>query len=107
MQAAFKPVRLETGFLKYIAVRQEIDAGTGLPRLSNHREKSVLQLDDRTSLFIFIVIDAAVPVNLKVHMGRQGINYGGTHTVKSSAGLISVVIEFTACMKGGQYDSGC
>ena len=74
--------------------------------LSNHREKSVLQLDDRTSLFIFIVIDAAVPVNLKVHMGRQGINYGGTHTVKSSAGLISVVIEFTACMKGGQYDSG-
>jgi len=98
MKTAFKPFGLKSGLLKNLAVRKEIDSGSGLPGLSHNGKQPVLKLDHGLSFLIFVMVNETVPVHLYIHVFRQGINYGGTHSVKSSAGLIRVIIKFTACM---------
>ena len=56
---------------------------------------------------ISILVDTAVPVNLYSHMLRKSIYNRRTYTVKTAAGLICVIVKFSACMKGGKYHSGC
>ena len=56
---------------------------------------------------IGILIDTAVTVDFYSHMLRKSIYNGGTYTVKTSTGLICIIVKFSACMKGRKYYSGC
>ena len=54
------------------------------------------------SLLILIIIDLSIPGNFYLHPVRQGVYDRRTDTMKSAAGLIGIIIEFSACMKRGE-----
>ena len=103
MQTALEPVRLEAGALKDLVVGQEVDLGARLPGLADHRQQSVFQRNHRQSLLVGVVVDAAVPVHLHVHVAGERVDHRGAHAVQAAAGLVRLVVEFSACVQGGEH----
>ena len=92
MKAALQPLRLEFCLLKDRWIRQEV-------RFSDHRKKTVLQLNDRMPFLIFIIIYFSISGNFDLHPFRQSVYNRRTDAVKSAAGLIGIIVEFSARVK--------
>ena len=60
MKAGFDFRRREAGHFKDLGIRHEIDLGPRLFCFAEDREKPVLQLYDRLSSFIVIVVNGSV-----------------------------------------------
>ena len=99
MKAALQPLRLEFCLLKDRWIRQEVDLRSRLLRFSDHRKKTVLQLNDRMPFLIFIIIYFSISGNFDLHPFRQSVYNRRTDAVKSAAGLIGIVVEFSARVK--------
>ena len=68
MQAALEPVRLEPRFFKNLRIRQKIDLCSSLSCLSNHRQKTIDQLNRRDAALIRIVMDLSIFIYIDLQM---------------------------------------
>ena len=103
MQAAFHIFFLETSFFKNFRIRQEINSGSRLFGFSGHRQHPLIQLQNRISPLISVMIYFSSQIYFQVQICGQCIHHGGTHAVKTAAGLIGVIVKFSSCMEGGKY----
>ena len=100
METALDLCCRETGLLKDLRVRKEIDAGSGRLRASKFREKPLLQFDGRDSSFIVVMMYISIPADLDIQISRKRIDNRGTDTVETAAGLVCGIVELAACMQG-------
>ncbi|OQA21304.1 MAG: hypothetical protein BWY61_01798 [Firmicutes bacterium ADurb.Bin354] len=107
MKSAFDILSFEYRLIKNGIVRDEINLCSCLSGIADLRKKSACQLGNRLTLFIFIFIYMSVSFDGYGHMIGKSIYNGRTYTVKSTAGLICFIIELTAGMKCGKYNSLC
>ena len=107
MHTALDLVLLETRLLENLRVRQEIDLRSGLLRLTDLREQSVLKLHHRHTALIAVVMNVAVSADLDVHIGGQCIHDRGTHSVQSAAGLVCGIVKLAARMQRRVHNSRC
>ena len=100
METALDLCCRETGLLKDLRVRKEIDAGSGRLRASKFREKPLLQFDGRDSPLIMVMMYISIPADLDIQISRKRIDNRGTDTVETAAGLVCGIVELAACMQG-------
>ena len=48
------------------------------------------------------VVRLAVTIHFHVQSGAQGIDHGGAHAVQATAGLVRLIVKFSARMQGRQ-----
>ena len=107
VHAALDIFLTEPGLLKDLGIRQEIDPRSGPFGLSNDREKSVHKLNDGISPLIFVLIKKTAAANADGHSFRKSIDHRRSDAVQSSAGLICIIIKFSACMERRKDDTLC
>ncbi len=56
------------------------------------------------ALLVFLLIDMAVAINLRQHVGGQGVDAAHTYAMKSAGNLIRVLIKLTAGVEHGHHD---
>ena len=87
------------GGLEYRLVRPERDRGTGLVR--------GLAPDDRPRGLADVIglpPGVAVPANLYVEPGRQGVDHGNADAVQPAGDGVGLAVELAARVQGGQHD---
>ena len=105
MQAALEPIRFKTCFLKNLRIRQELDLRSGLSCLTNHRQKTIDQLNRRDAALIRIVMDLSILIYIDLQMRREGIDNRRTDTVQTAARLVRIVVKLAARVQGREHDS--
>ena len=107
MQPAFDIIRLKTRLVKNGWVGSKINRRTCLARLANDRKQPVNQLNNRISVFIFILMNQPAAFYCYSKLGRQRIYNGRTHAMQSAACLVCIIVKFAACMKRCKHDTFC
>ena len=97
----------EAGLLKDLRIRKKIDAGAGPFGLSHNRKKAVHKVHNRSAALIFVLIKKTAAANADGHPFRKSVDHRRAHSVKSSAGLICIVIKFSAGMERCEHNAFC
>ena len=103
VHAALDVLFPKAGLFKDLGIRQEIDPGTGPFGLALYRQQAVLELCNGISSLILVLIKKTAAANADGHPFRESIDHGRTYAVQSSAGLICLIIKFSAGMKSGEH----
>ncbi|CDA24312.1 putative uncharacterized protein [Roseburia sp. CAG:197] len=107
VHTAFDIFFLKPCLFKNFRIRKKINLSSCLFCLTQFRKKAVFQFDYRNALLIAVMMNISLTADLHIHISRQCIHDRRTDTMQTTACLVCVIIKFSACMKGGKYDTGC
>ena len=105
MQTAFDLVLLKTGLFKDRIVREEIDAGPCVLRLSHHGKQTVGKLYRGNAPLVPVFIDFPAVADAHGHSGGKGVDHGGADAVQAAAGLVCGMIEFSPRVQRGKHQA--
>ena len=105
MQPAFDLILLKTGLLKDRIVREKIDAGPCVLRLSHHGKQPVGELYRGNPPLVPVFINFSAVADAHGHSGGKGVDHGGTDAVQAAAGLVRGMIEFSSRMQRGEHQA--
>ena len=105
MKSALDLLRLETGLLKDLRIRQKINLRTGLAGAAKLRKQTFLQFNGGDTPLVMIMMYVTVPADFDIQIGRKSVDNRGSHTIETAAGLVYRVIELSARMQGREYQT--
>ena len=105
VETALDLLRLKTGLLEDLRIRQKINLRSGLAGAAKLRKQAFLQFNGGDTPLVMIVMYAAVPADFDIQVCRKGIDNRGTHTVETAAGLVYRIVEFASCVQSREYQT--